>query len=590
MNSLESSLSRQFATCLRRFDPDMDEAVAWAARLASQAVIEGHVCIDLRRYAGWQVEAGVRLPELSLWTEALQGSAVVGRPREFKPLILDGCRLYLARYWRYEKNLADDLLARAEWVDDDLDQEKLRADLDRLFAHNAEQPDWQKVAAATAVLRRLCVVSGGPGTGKTATVVRILAALQSQAEGRLRIALAAPTGKAAARMQESIRAQKASLALPQAILEAIPETASTLHRLLGSRPDSVYFRHHRGNPLAVDAVAVDEASMVDLALMAKLVDALPPRARLILLGDRDQLSAVEAGAVFGDLCAGRGHSAPFLGRMRRTAGVDVGEGSEGTSHLADSIVLLKHSHRFGGASGIGELAQRVNRGEAEAAMALLQSGRFSDIVWHAKSADLAADELLKRLEAGYRAFFSAVEGGAGEDEVLMAFNRFRILAAHREGPASAASVNRLFEAYQRERLQIGAHARWYPGRAVIVTRNDYGLRLFNGDVGVCLRKKGELRVFFEDADGRIRSLAPGRVPEHETVYAMTVHKSQGSEFDEVVLILPDAVSPVLNRPLIYTAITRAKKGVEIWGSEESLATAVRQVPERTGGLRERLWG
>ena len=585
MNALESPLSRQLVACLRRFDPGMGEAVAYAARLVSEAVVDGHVCIDLRHYAGRCTETDTRLPELSAWTETLERSPVVGRPGEFTPLILDDCRLYLARYWLYEKDLAEDLLARAGEVDE-VDRERLRADLDRLFAHNAEQPDWQRSAAATAVLRRLCVISGGPGTGKTSTVVRILAGLQSQAEGRLRIALAAPTGKAAARMQESIRAQKANLSFPQAVLDAIPESASTLHRLLGSRPDSVYFRHDHDNPLAVDVVVVDEASMIDLALMAKLLQAVPAHARLILLGDKDQLCAVEAGAVFGDLCAGRGYSPSFRERLRQVAGVDVEEGVEGASRLSDSITFLTRSHRFGGDSGIGELAQLTNRGEAVGAAELLRSGRFSDIVWRPET--VAAGELLARTEEGYRAYFAAVEAGLPDGEVLAAFHRFRVLTAHREGTAGATMFNRLFDERLRERMRIAAH--WYPGRPVMITRNDYGLKLFNGDVGICLPKAGELRVCFEDADGRIRSLAPGRLPEHETAYAMTVHKSQGSEFDEVVFLLPEPESPILNRPLIYTAITRAKRRVEIWGGEQSLATGIGKLPERTSGLRERLWG
>lgn len=591
MSMLESSpLSRQFVACLQQFDPGMDEWVAHAARLTIQAVIEGHVCLDLRRYAGRRSDEGFSWPELSVWAESLECSGVVGQPGDFKPLILQGFRLYLARYWQYEKNLAESLLARAAQVCDETDAAQLGADLDILFAHNAEQPDWQKIAAATAARRRLCVISGGPGTGKTSTVVRILAALQAQAAGQLRIALAAPTGKAAARMQESVRAQKGHLPLPQSVREAIPEIASTLHRLLGSRPDSVYFRHHRDHPLPVDVVVVDEASMIDLALMAKLVDALPPRARLILLGDRDQLAAVEAGAVFADICAGQRNGASSAGYSRSTEGIESGSGSIAQpSPLADSIVLLRRSHRFGGDSGIGELARLTNQGEAGAAIDLLQSRRFTDILWRCARVEPITDELLEIVDEGYRAYFRALDACVAEREILAAFNRFRVLTAHAEGAASAGMVNRLFDQRLRERLKVSARARWYLGRPVMITRNDYGLKLFNGDVGVCLRKDGELRVCFEETDGRIRSLAPGRLPEHETVYAMTVHKSQGSEFEEVVFLLPDAESPVLNRPLIYTALTRAKKRVEIWGSQDSLVTAIRKAPERTAGLVERLW-
>ncbi|MDD5035144.1 MAG: exodeoxyribonuclease V subunit alpha [Methylococcaceae bacterium] len=587
MKFAETPLSRQFAACLRRFDPDMEASVGWAARLVSQAVDEGHVCLDLRRHAGREWEPGLCLPQLDAWKQALEASRVTGGPGEFKPLILEGDRLYLARYWLYEQGLADSLLARAGTICEEVDVTRLRDDLDRLFLHNAGQiQDWQKTAAAIAVLRRFCVISGGPGTGKTSTVVRILAALQAQAGGNLSIALAAPTGKAAARMQDSIRSQKQQLGLPPEILDHIPETASTLHRLLGSKPDSVYFRHHRDNLLPVDVVVVDEASMIDLALMAKLTDALPARARLILLGDKDQLAAVEAGAVFADLCAGQGYSPDFREGLLEAAGVDVGA-SGNAPPLGDCIIQLRRSHRFGGDSGIGELARRVQQGESEASLGLLSGERLADLGWCSR---FGQDDLLERMDLGYREYFQAVDGGADEREILAAFNRFRVLAAHRLGPSSAASANRDFEFLRRERLRTPAYERWYPGRAVIVTRNDYGLKLFNGDVGICLRLEGQLRVCFEEADGKLRSFAPARLPEHEPVYAMTVHKSQGSEFHEVLLLLPEVLSPVLNRPLVYTAITRAKSRAEIWGREEVLAAAIQQMPERTSGLREKLWG
>ena len=555
----ETPLDRQFAACMRRFDPGMDYSVEWAARLASHAVGEGHVCLDLRTWAGREVGPSLRLPSLPVWKQSLLSSAVVGKPGEFKPLIVEGDRLYLARYWRYEKKVAENLLAKAGEVCGEIDLVRLASDLDSLFAHNRDQcPDWQKAAAAIAVQRRFCVISGGPGTGKTTTVVRILAALQSQANGGLRIALAAPTGKAAARMQDSIRVQKHKLDLPAAIVNSIPESASTLHRLLGSKPDSVYFRHNRDNPLPVDVVVVDESSMIDLALLSKLLDALPSKARLIMLGDKDQLAAVEAGAVFGDLCAGRG-----------------------------CIALLKHSHRFGSGSGIGELARRVNEAEnSDTVLELLSEGGFSDIAWRAHFDEAG---LLEKMDAGYKDYFDKVDGEAGS-EAMAAFNRFRVLAAHHAGPSSASSTNRAFEALIRERQRVPQYEHWYAGRPVIMMRNDYGLRVFNGDVGICLRVDGELRVCFEDGEGALRSIAPARLPEHEPVYAMTVHKSQGSEFDEAVLLLPETISPVLSRALVYTAITRAKSRAEIWGGQDILSAAIKNAPERSSGLKERLWG
>ncbi|MGX2041288.1 exodeoxyribonuclease V subunit alpha [Methylocaldum sp. MU1018] len=590
-----SPLGKQFAAYLGRLDGAPHEAVEWAAQLVYQAVAEGRVCIRLDDYAGAEIiaengDAAIRLPELSDWLAILRNAKLVGEPGSFAPLILDASRrLYLARYWHYEKTLADGLMALAQSPCPEIDPVKLRAELGRLFAHNTAVPDRQKLAAAVAALRRFCVISGGPGTGKTSTVVRILAALHSQSGERLlRIALSAPTGKAAARLQESIREQKAKLPLPQAVLDALPETASTLHRLLGAKPDSVHFRHDRKNPLPVDVLVVDEASMIDLALMAKLIDALPKSARLILLGDKDQLASVEAGAVFGDLCESSGYSPAFCDQLYAASGVEIPSGDLFTPALSDCVALLTHSHRFGSESGIGQLARLINGGHAKQAIELLAGGRHPDIHWERARTGGRAD-LARTLERGYHAFFAAVDSGADPRDILRLFGRFRVLTAHREGDSGAAGINRLFEErlYARRRLRRGG--RWYPGRPVIVTRNDYDLRLFNGDIGIALDTDAGLRVFFEDADGHIRGFSPARLPEHETVYAMTVHKSQGSEFDEIVLALPDAESPILDRPLIYTAITRARHRAEIQGSQKILDDAIKRVPERSSGLRERLW-
>ncbi|BBL75564.1 exodeoxyribonuclease V subunit alpha [Methylomagnum ishizawai] len=590
-----SPLGRQFAAYLCRLGGEDDPAVAWAVRLACLAVAGGQVCLRLADYAGTTIlpEDGtdpVELPALAEWQARLGRSRLVGPPGQFAPLILDtGSRLYLARYWNYERKLAVRLLDLAESPAEGIDLPRLRADLDRLFAHNREIPDRQKLAAAVAVLRRFCVISGGPGTGKTSTVVRILAALQAQAGARpLRIALAAPTGKAAARVQEAIRNQKQRLDCPDALRAAIPDTACTLHRLLGARPDSVYFRHHRDNPLPIDVAVVDEASMIDLALMAKLVDALPEHARLILLGDKDQLAAVEAGSVFGDLCASQGYGLDFVARLREASGVPVASSDMFPPALSNCVALLTHSHRFREDSGIGALARLVNEGRPKPVLDLLNKGGHADLVF-VRERGKQVQDLAERMAQGYAAYFAAVDAEAGPRETLRAFDRFRVLTAHREGGRGARGVNRQFEERLWAQRRLWPGTRWYAGRPVIVTRNDYDLRLFNGDIGVALFLEGELRVYFEDADGRVRGFAPGRLPEHETVYAMTVHKSQGSEFDEVLLLLPEAASPVLDRPLVYTAITRARHKAEIRGLPAVLDGAIKSPPRPSSGLGERLW-
>lgn len=591
---LLSPLCRQFAVCLQRLVPDAPAAVLQAAWLASEAVAAGDVCVDLAAFAGqrrWQDahHAGVVFPQLEAWRRQLRDSPLVGVPGAFAPLIMDDRpRLYLARYWHYEQTLAADLLARAATPFDNLDLVRLQSDLDRLFADNAldRQPDWQRSAAEKAVMRRLCVISGGPGTGKTSTVVRILAALQMQYHGKLAIRLAAPTGKAAARMQEAVRNAKIRLGgnVPQAgegasafppggglapeILAAIPEQAGTLHRLLGARPDSGVFRHGRTNPLPLDVLVVDEASMIDLALLAKLVEALPPRARLILLGDKDQLASVEAGAVFGDICAGSGQGG-----------------------MAGSIALLHKSYRFSASSGIGQLAGAIRSGDANGALDLLAAGQFDDVVWrrstqHSTLSTQSAPA--QRLLDGYRDYFAALQARADPAALFEYFGRFRVLCAHREGGGGVAGLNALVEEALRRTGRIPKRDTWYHGRPVMVIRNDYHLSLFNGDIGITWGDGAKRRVYFQSADGKLRDFPPGRVPQHETVYAMTVHKSQGSEFDAVLLVLPADASPVTNRALIYTAVTRAKRRLEIWGERPILEQAILREATRSSGLKDRL--
>ncbi len=578
-------LERFFAESLLRLDPDAGEAVTAAAALCCQALANGDVCLPLARLAGQRVfdegAAGLDLPALPTWLAALRASPLVAEPGGYAPLTLDGERLYLSRYHAYETRLAASLLAMAG-ARPPVDEARLAESLARLFARNTQQPDWQRLAAAQAVRRNLAVISGGPGTGKTTTVVRLLAALLEQPGGeRLAIGLAAPTGKAAARMAEAIRNAKAELPVDDRIKALLPEEARTLHRLLGSRGDSPQVRHHADNPLPLDVLVVDEASMVDLALMAKLLDALPPGARLVLLGDKDQLSAVEAGAVFAELCEGRGLDATASADLERITGQRVPV-EQPRSRLGDAVVLLTHSHRFAGDSGIGELARRINAGDARGTLELLREAR-PDLGWNPGPLQ---GPLLERLDAGYAPFIVAARTGDAE-AAFAAFADFRALTAQREGPWGVNGINEALEARIKRRLGIASRERWYPGRAVMVRQNDYALGLFNGDIGICLPTPNGLRVFFEGEGGH-RPFAPARLPSHDSAFAMTVHKSQGSEFSEVLLALPEQPSPLLSRSLFYTGITRAKQRVEIWGLPQRLGEAVNTRAERAAGLAARL--
>ena len=590
-----ADLDRQFARLLARLaGANSSPELEVAAKLASWNRREGNICVHLPSIAGTTWE-NIDLPPLETWTKRLREAPVVGTPGEFTPLVLDAKgRLYLHRYWDYETRLATAIRQRAASSGGlAVDESKAAELLRRLFPDQLPgETNWQKVAAFTALSRRFCVISGGPGTGKTRTVVMLLALLLELAEERpLRIALAAPTGKAAARLQESLRKLKGALPCSDSLKSRLPEESFTLHRLLGSRPDSAFFKHHAENPLPFDVVIIDEASMVDLALMTKLVEAVPPDARLILLGDRDQLASVEAGSVLGDICdaAGANRFTPsFADAARRVTGQALPLISGRVPPLADCVVQLEHNYRFGSTNGLLALSRTVNAGDASAAMELLSSAASGAAI---ASRPLPARSQLKAsLRDGVIAGFSPVLDATDASAALAALGRFRILCALREGPFGVSGLNRVIEEILREAGKIPEQGPWYRGRPVMVTRNDYSLELFNGDVGVLWPDpaSGQPRAWFANATTGVRAVLPVRLPEHETAFAMTVHKSQGSEFAEVLLLLPDRLSPVLSRELIYTGLTRASERVEVWFTEPVLRDALAQRATRTSGLQDQL--
>lgn len=600
-----SDLDLQFARFMERLNGGPNPGLFLAALLVSGRTAQGDICLHLPALAGTPLPPGLAgvwngnaFPDLNAWLKRLRESRVTGSPGTRAPLVLDERgRLYLHRYWEYEQLLAGRLLSLSARRLDGLDTEGLRRRLRRLFPTAADgEIDWQQVAALTAATGRLAVVSGGPGTGKTYTVAKILALLLEEARERgadLQVALAAPTGKAAARLQEAVKAAKEGLDCDGDIKERIPVTAGTLHRLLSPVIGTPYFRHNERNPLSHDVVVVDESSMVDLALMAKLCMALKEDARLILLGDRDQLASVEAGAVMGDICgAGAEHrySAAFArfagacgcGKLPRAAG--------GALPFADSVAVLRKSYRFGAGSGIGELSRAVREGRSAEALELLEKGRYPDIRLEHFSSPASLHRVLEqRVEEGFGPCLAADTA----EEAHRSFGRFIVLCALRQGPYGVERANALVERVLARSGAITAGERFYHGRPIMVTRNDYGIQLFNGDVGIIMREPdgdGALRAFFPSPEGRMRSLAPWKLPEHETAFAITVHKSQGSEFDRVLLILPDRPGPLLTRELVYTAVTRARRSVEILASPAVLRGAIDARIHRESGLREALWG
>ncbi|WP_051906652.1 exodeoxyribonuclease V subunit alpha [Methylomarinum vadi] len=629
-----------------------------ATALISHQLGRGHVCLDLRAtlddpYMALSLPPDLYLEDaedvglpsdllsglsLSAWAEKIGHDDLVGEGHGNTPLVFDGERLYLRRYWQYERGVESAIeqrLKSSARIREELSEEKLRLYLSELFpAANSVETDWQKVACVLAATSAFSVITGGPGTGKTTTVVKLLVLLQRIALNRdrarpLRIRLAAPTGKAAARLKESIAGAIDRLPVPllekNGLRDSIPTEVITLHRLLGSYPNSRRFRHDARNPLALDVLVVDEASMVDLEMMAALLSALPDRAHLLLLGDKDQLASVEAGSVLGQLCrrAKDGHfTENTVGWIKNVSGETVAPHfiDEQGLPLDQHIVMLRKSYRFTSHSGIGQLAAAVNAGD----------GSRIDTVWGQGYEDLAKNDLstiddpifeqivLGNLVAdsaedsskGYGHYLSKIqqqkpaidaskaEFDAWAGSVLAGYSRFQLLCALRKGPFGVEGLNQRVVEILKNKGLIRPSALWYEGRPVLVSRNDYRLGLMNGDIGITLgypqrdKKTGKvnwvLRVAFPQGDGNdgIRWILPSRLLSVETVFALTVHKSQGSEFEHCALLLPPKRNPVLTRELVYTGITRAKKWFSLIsvGNAKSIKDASARIVLRSGGL------
>lgn len=500
---------------------------------------QGHSCIPLDAKEQELILAS-GLAAKSLSTE-----------NHLSPLIVEQNRLYLHRYWFYENRLAKQitgLLSQCSLADG------LQAILDRYYTASTEEIDWQKEAVKKAVNQTFCIISGGPGTGKTTTVVKILAILQelaSQDNRYLHIALVAPTGKAAMRLQEAVGFSKNTLPCSEIIKQQIPESVTTLHCLLGSQVPSAYFKHDSMNPLVYDLVVVDETSMVDLALMSKLLDALKPGSRLILLGDKDQLASVESGAVLADL----------------------------TAALPEYTVELKKSFRFKGE--IKQLADAVNFQDAEKAWKILEKGQ---------QVSLLEQDLINYITEQYNHYWQKISNNDDFAVIFYTFNQFQVLCSNRYGEYGVYDINEKVEKKLTAQNKIKMSEQWYLGRPVMVTQNNTVMQLFNGDIGICLydKTKSAKRIFFLQSNGVIKKILPSRMPAHETVYAMTIHKCQGSEFDECLCVLADKISPVLTKELVYTAITRAKTKLKILSSYSIFCQTIGYKVERTSGLLEKL--
>jgi len=558
-----------------------------AATLVSAAVGSGHVCLPLDRETELPFALDPPLiPDPDSWRSTLLATPVVGRPGETTPLILDEHnRLYLYRLFRDEELIAHDLTARATGFTE-IDVDAARELLEQLFADRSQGGD-QQLAAALALLKPLLIISGGPGTGKTYTVARILALVQSlNMENKpLRIGLAAPTGKAAARLEESIR--KAKQAIPPGLGQNIPEQAQTLHRLLGFRPGADDFRYNAKNPLHLDLLVLDEASMIDVVMMASLCRALPATTRIILLGDRNQLASVEAGSLFGDLC-GHGEpawSARLCAQLRQLTGADHLPETATGSAMADSVALLRISYRFRDSSGIGSLAAAVNSGSMAAVNEIL-SKDFPDLQTNQLTGTKRKKWLQQQIIRGFRAMVTA----GSVEEALAAMDDFRFLCAVRRGAAGVEEINTMAEqVLQREGL-IAPGTNLYQGKPIIIRSNQYDMQLFNGDTGILWNNRdGSLMAWFRRPDNSLYPVSPARLPDYDTAFGITIHKAQGSEFNQVLLLLPEDKSRVLSRELIYTGITRARSNLTLCSDPKILAAAVNRRTRRHSGLSDKLW-
>ncbi|MCC5796648.1 MAG: exodeoxyribonuclease V subunit alpha [Methylophaga sp.] len=565
-----SELACQFAAYIARQQQTEDPLVTLSAGLLSEAISDGHVCLNLHETPATQPMIAAVIPETSQWLMQLQRSEVVGSESEFKPLVLtENGLLYLYRYWQDEQQVAKSVLQRAKAVELPLDKPALQS----FFANwNSQVPgiDWQKVAVLSALHQQLVVISGGPGTGKTTVVMNILRALnvlEQTTAHPLRVALAAPTGKAAARLQQAVNQGS----------EQIYE-AKTLHRLLGITARHDQGRYSADRPLPVDVLIVDEASMIDISLMALLLKSLPVHARLILLGDAGQLASVESGAVLASLCAqATGFSDGFRQLAAELAALELADSSDKLP-LQDCVIKLEHSYRFAAGGTVGQLVTAANQGNAV---------RLMDLLTEFDSWQLFSNEQLQRqLTEGYQHYISAVESEKSVPECLSTFEQFRVLCAMRQGPQSVLAVNIMMERLLARRGWRTSQP-YYAGRPIMVTQNDYRQQLFNGDVGIILvDASGELKAWFQFA-GELRQIPLSRLPAHETVFAMTIHKSQGSEFDAILLLMPEEDNALLGRELVYTALSRARQSVSVMASANVLQWSLQRKLERQSGL-ERL--
>ncbi len=601
-----SDIDRHTALCLGE---DGQPLFILIVMLLSHRLYSGHVCIDLSELCGnplsdffheededYQICTGLIFPDSKEISAVLRKHHSVGGEDDYSPVILDESgRLYFYKFRKFETSLTDNILERTSPALSSDEVMNIRSEFMALFPFEDNTIDMQALSAYLSLRSRFTVISGGPGTGKTFTVVKIislLASAYSRKGRRISIALAAPTGKAAARLKESVKSSLSGLDIPEDIEALIPGETYTIHRLLKTRGRMTGFVHNEANTLPHDVVVIDESSMVDLALMTRLICALKKDSHLILLGDRDQLASVEGGAVFGDICD-RGNEHGYTPGMAREISDFFGQTDSGiipsddsSNPMLGSLAVMHRSYRFGTGSGIGLLAESIKKGDSLRCVELLRDGQFPDIRIIEDGTESSAVSVI---EQKADEFFTGPSSGTSAETMAGFIRSFSVLTAMRRGIRGAENMNTLVEKALASWDIIDPSERFYTGRPVMIRTNNYRLNLFNGDIGIIRNTDSEKNALFHDEGGDIRSIPLMRLPEHETAFAMTVHKSQGSEFDSIMLVLPRKWNRLLTRELLYTAVTRARKNVVIVADGELLKQMVITPVNRSTGLRERIW-
>jgi exodeoxyribonuclease V alpha subunit len=553
------------------------KSVYCAAALASNLLREGHIWCNLAEFAEKTYvpvdnpDTVAQFPELKNWLGDLLRAEVTGSSGEYKPLILENESICLYRYWNYERQAAEMIKKIASFKNEQFPESEIQRCMQSIGGESKlDQHQYNAVMAA--VHNSFAVITGGPGTGKTTTVARIVAVLKHlYAERSCRIALAAPTGKAAMRLGESLQHALSTLAFDNTEKDLFPIETQTIHRLLGTIPGSIYFKHNRYLPLPFDLVIIDEASMVDISLMAKLLEAISPGCRLILLGDKDQLASVEAGSVLADICT-------IPGQIMNP---DIFRASDNSGRSPISLVTLKKSFRFQKDSGIGQLAESINSGSVESSLAILRSSSQCQltIISDIKS-------LHRELNLQAKLWLDQLASVKDPEKALTIINEFRILTTLRHGIWGAESINEVMKETCRSINYRHEKSLLFDGMPIMITSNDYRNELFNGDTGIIFRQASHFYAFFRDRSDTVRSIALRSLSSWEPSFAITVHKSQGSEFTHTLFVLPPVDTPLLSRELIYTAVTRSRTSISIIGNEPVLKAGITRMTQRSSGLKK----